>query len=278
MPLTPKEAAQGFQVIGGSMMMTTAAYSGPYIGPWLVFKGLDEIQAGIRGGDTIVYGTARGVGVPELLAQGIDVVSAMPETFIAACRTVTKRGVIYVFESIGKATSEAAKAAAKNPEEVVVAEANVAAEELAAVEAAEAGKAAPRTGQPDPRLPAKPVELANPGRLSAADYAQLEGLSFGDKVRQMRAILNRAIATRSPQQVEQLGPFRFQEMLGPNGEEIFMGQGAPATTTVPTVTVITPQGQTYRMRPLGVTGVASPGPPLMVSYDLQLGNAELMVR
>lgn len=129
---------------------------------------------------------------------------------------------------------------------------------------------------PTPPTP-KPVTVANPGVLSATGYAQLNALSFADKVRQMRAILGRVQATRTQQQISQLGPFRWQEALGPSAEVIFIGQGAPATTIRPTVIVITTRGEVYRMLPTGLTGVISQGPPQVVGYDLQLGQAQLMV-
>ena len=44
--------------------------------------------------------------------------------------------------------------------------------------------------------------LTNPGFLSAADFAQLQGLAFDEKVRLMRVILNEVRQTRTPQQIE----------------------------------------------------------------------------
>jgi hypothetical protein len=119
--------------------------------------------------------------------------------------------------------------------------------------------------------------LANPGFLSAADFAQLQGLAFDEKVRLMRSILNDVRRTRTPQQIAQFGTFTWQEMSGPKAEVIFMGQGAPATTTRPTVAVIFRDGRVYRMLPAGITNTISVGPPRMVDIDLQLGNAQLMV-
>jgi hypothetical protein len=119
--------------------------------------------------------------------------------------------------------------------------------------------------------------LANPGFLSAADFAQLQGLAFDEKVRLTRAILNEVRQTRSPQQNAQFGRFTWQEMGGPMGEVIFMGQGAPASTTRPTVVVIFRDGRVYRMLPAGITNTISVGPPRIVDFDLQLGNAQLMV-
>jgi hypothetical protein len=119
--------------------------------------------------------------------------------------------------------------------------------------------------------------LANPGFLSAADFGQLQGLTFDEKVRRMRAILNEGRQTRTPQQVAQLGMFTWQEMSGSKAEVIFMGQGAPATTVRPTVVVIPRDGRVYRMWPAGITNTIAVGPPRMVDIDLQLGNAQLMV-
>ena len=119
--------------------------------------------------------------------------------------------------------------------------------------------------------------LATPGLLSAADYAQLSGLTFDQKVRQMRAILAEVRATRTPQQLIRFGPFTWEEALGPSAEAVFIGQGAPATTRRPTVIVIMRNGEVFRMLPTGLTGVVSQGPPKEVSYDLQLGQAQLMV-
>jgi hypothetical protein len=119
--------------------------------------------------------------------------------------------------------------------------------------------------------------LANPGFLSAADFTQLQGLAFDEKIRLMRAILDEVRQTRTPQQIVQFGWFTWQEMGGPNAEVIFMGQGAPATTTHPTVVVIFRDGRVYRMLPIGITNTVSVGPPRIVDIDLQLGNAQLMV-
>jgi hypothetical protein len=122
------------------------------------------------------------------------------------------------------------------------------------------------------------VSIAAPGVLSAADYAQLAGLSFADKVRQMRAFLNEVKATRTPQQVAQLGPFRWQEAIGQSGEVLFIGQGAPRTTNRPTVIVIKGHnGEVYRMLPAGLKGVISQGPPRVIDFDLNAGQAQLMV-
>jgi hypothetical protein len=119
--------------------------------------------------------------------------------------------------------------------------------------------------------------LANPGFLSAADFAQLQGLAFDEKIRLMRAILNEVRQTRTAQQIAQFGRFTWQEMGGPKGEVVFMGQGAPATTMRPTVVVIFRDGRVYRMLPAGITNTISMGPPRIVDVDLQLGTAQLMV-
>ncbi len=118
--------------------------------------------------------------------------------------------------------------------------------------------------------------LANPGFLSATDFTQLQGLTFDEKVRGMRAILNEVKQSRTPQQIAQFGSFRWQEMGGPTGEVIFMGQAAPGTTTRPTVVMISRDGRVYRMRRAGITNTVSVGPPRIVDIDLHLGNAQLM--
>ena len=92
-----------------------------------------------------------------------------------------------------------------------------------------------------------------------------------------RAILAEVKATRTPQEIAQFGTFLWEEAIGPRAEVIFIGQGAPATTTRPTVVVILRTGQVYRMLPTGLTAIVSQGPPKEVSYDLQLGQAQLMV-
>jgi hypothetical protein len=119
--------------------------------------------------------------------------------------------------------------------------------------------------------------LANPGFLTAADFSQLQGLAFDEKVRQMRAILSEVRQSRTPQQIAQFGRFTWQEMGGPKGEVLFMGQGAPPVTMRPTVVVISCDGRVYRMLPTGITNTISLGPPRIVDIDLQLGNAQLMV-
>lgn len=117
----------------------------------------------------------------------------------------------------------------------------------------------------------------NPGFLSAADFGQLQGLAFDEKVRLMRAILNEVRQSRTPQQIAQFGRFTWQEMVGSTGEVVFLGQGAPTSTTRPTAVVICRDGRVYRMLPTGITNTISAGPPRMVDIDLQLGNAQLMV-
>jgi hypothetical protein len=119
--------------------------------------------------------------------------------------------------------------------------------------------------------------LANPGFLSAADFAQVQGLAFDEKVRVMRALLNEVRQTRTPQQIAQLGTFAWQEMGGPAGEVIFTGQGVPAATTRPTVVVVRRDGRVYRMLPTGITNTIAIGPPRMVDIDLAMGAAQLMV-
>jgi hypothetical protein len=118
--------------------------------------------------------------------------------------------------------------------------------------------------------------LVTPGLLSASDYAQLKGLQFDQKVRHMRAILAEVKATRTPQQVALLGSFTWEEAIGPFAEVIFIGQGAPGSTSRPTVVVIKRNGEVYRMLPRGLAGVMSQGPPKQVAYDLQVGQAQLM--
>lgn len=92
----------------------------------------------------------------------------------------------------------------------------------------------------------------------------------------MRDILNEVRGTRTPQQVAQFGGFTWQEMGGPTGEVVFMGQGAPATTARPTVVVVFRDGRVYRMLPTGITNTISVGPPRTVDIDLRLRNAQLM--
>jgi hypothetical protein len=118
--------------------------------------------------------------------------------------------------------------------------------------------------------------LTTPGFLSAADFARLQGLEFAEKVRQMRAILSEVQSTRTSQQIVHLGKFSWQELGGPAGEVIFMGQGAPATTLRPTVVAIF--RDVYRMLPTGITNIISAGPPMSVDINLRLGNAQLMVK
>jgi hypothetical protein len=130
---------------------------------------------------------------------------------------------------------------------------------------------------PHPQGTPRPVSLANPGAVSAADYGQLKGLSFAEKVQQMRGILQEAKATRTQQQLKQSGPFLWSEGVGQRGEMLFIGAGFPAITRFPTVIVIMTTGEVYRMQPSGLRGVVSQGPPTVVDYDLNLGNAQLMV-
>ncbi len=122
----------------------------------------------------------------------------------------------------------------------------------------------------------KPVALANPGVLSAADYGQLKGLTVDEKIQQMRAILEEVRATRTPQQIAQFGQFIWEEADGPSGEAIFIG-AAPLSFKRPTVIIIGTDGKVHRMLAAGLTGLISQGPPKIVDFDLNKGMAQLMV-
>jgi hypothetical protein len=130
-------------------------------------------------------------------------------------------------------------------------------------------------GNPNPQRPPKPVTLAMPGVLSPADFAQLHGLTVPDKILQMRGILTGVRATRTLQQVAQFGQFSWDEAVGPSGEMLFIGP-APPTVKRRTVVVIMTTGEVYAMFPVGLTGLISQGPPKVVGFDLQKGQAQLM--
>jgi hypothetical protein len=134
-------------------------------------------------------------------------------------------------------------------------------------------------GAPHPPGPPRPVTLANPPFLSGKDYAQLAGLSFADKVEQMRAILQAVKDSRSPADVARYGDFLWIERPGPQGEVLFVGLGGPgAAMRFPTITVILPQtGEVYRMFMSGLTGADTTKAPPVYLYDLQKGNAQLIV-
>jgi hypothetical protein len=133
-------------------------------------------------------------------------------------------------------------------------------------------------GNPNPPVSPKPVTLANPPFLSGKDYAQLAGLTFAEKVDQMRAILQAVKDSRTPAEIAKYGDFLWIERLGPSGEVLFVGQGGPgAAMNFPTVTIIMPQGEVYRMFMLGLTGTDTTRTPPVYLYDLQKGKAQLMV-
>jgi len=122
----------------------------------------------------------------------------------------------------------------------------------------------------------RPVTLTTSGVLSDVDYAQLNGLNVTEKIQQMRGILREVRATRTPQQIQQFGPFRWDEAVGLSAEYLFIG-AAPPTLQRHTVVLIMADGKVYKMYPAGITGLVSPGPPKVVAYDLQKGKAQLMV-
>src|SRR5438045_2119421 len=133
------------------------------------------------------------------------------------------------------------------------------------------------SGNPVSQGAPRPVTLALPGELSDADYAQLQGLTVPDKILQMRAILTHVSATRTAQQTAALGPFRWVEAVGAAGEFLFIG-AAPPQLHKHTVVIILADGMVYNMWPSGLKGVLAQGPPKVIDFDLQSGNARLMVK
>jgi len=123
----------------------------------------------------------------------------------------------------------------------------------------------------------KPVTLSNPPFLTAADYQQLIGLFFADKVVQMRGILTAVAASRTPADRAKYGDFLWVEGVGPGLEVLFIGQGGPAAMNYPTVTIIARNGEVYRMKHGGITNSDLTKIPKEYTYDLVLGNAQLMV-
>lgn len=132
---------------------------------------------------------------------------------------------------------------------------------------------------PNPQGTPRPVTLANPPFLSGKDYAQLAGLTFAEKVSQMRAILQAVRDSRTPADLAKYGDFLWIERFGPAGEVLFVGQGGPgAAMTFPTITVIVPPtGEVYRMFMIGLTGTDNTKTPPVYLYDLQKGKAQFMV-
>lgn len=102
----------------------------------------------------------------------------------------------------------------------------------------------------------RPVTLANPPFLSGKDYAQLAGLSFNEKLDQMRAILQAVKDSRTPADIAKYGQFTWIERCGSGGEMLFLGQGGPgAAMKFPTITIILTTGEVYRMFMRGLTGL-----------------------
>ncbi|HTU93348.1 MAG TPA: hypothetical protein VMF69_24925 [Gemmataceae bacterium] len=135
------------------------------------------------------------------------------------------------------------------------------------------------TGNPNSQGSPKPVTLANPPFLSGKDYAQLAGLTFAEKVDQMRAILQAVRDSRTPADIAKYGDFLWIERFGPGGEVLFVGQAGPGSSmNFPTITLIMPQtGEVYRMFMSGLTGIDKTTTPPIYLYDLQKGKAQLMV-
>jgi hypothetical protein len=133
-------------------------------------------------------------------------------------------------------------------------------------------------GTPNPGGSPRPVTLANPPFLSGKDHAQLAGLSFADKVDQMRAVLQAVKDSRTPADLAKYGQFTWVERFGLSGEVLFLGQGGPgAAMNYPTSTIISTTGEVYRMFMSGLTGTDNTKAPPVYLYDLQLGKAQLMV-
>jgi hypothetical protein len=124
---TPEENARGLQIIAGTTMLTTAPYSGPILGAWLAFKAGDEIQAGLRGDETLVYKGARGLGLSSGAATTVDIASTMPDAIVGAGKGVFKASVLlgkgaYLLEGaetgkivLKEAAAGAGKKLAENP-------------------------------------------------------------------------------------------------------------------------------------------------------------------
>lgn len=130
---------------------------------------------------------------------------------------------------------------------------------------------------PSPSGPPKPVTLANPPFFSRHDYQQLGGLTFDEKVRQLRGILEAVKASRGPADIAKYGVFTWIERQGPAGEQLFIGQAGPRAMAYPTVTVIMPSGAVYAMFHSGLTGTDTSRVPPVYRYDLAMGNAQLVV-
>ncbi len=128
-------------------------------------------------------------------------------------------------------------------------------------------------GNPSTHGTPKPVSLAHPGKLSDADYAQLSGLTPAEKIRHLRGILNQVQATR----ISPKGSFVWIEGVGLYGEHLFIGP-APLGSQFYTVVVIEPNGDVWKMQPVGIKGVVSQGPPQVFDFDLRMGNGVLMVK
>lgn len=134
------------------------------------------------------------------------------------------------------------------------------------------------TGSPTPQGTPRPVTLANPPFLSGRDYGQLAGLTFAEKVVQMRAVLQAVKDSRTPADIARYGDFVWIERFGPAGEVLFVGQGGPgAAMNFPTITIIVPTGEVYRMFMVGLMGTDTTKTPPVYLYDLQNGKAQLMV-
>jgi hypothetical protein len=102
------------------------------------------------------------------------------------------------------------------------------------------------------------MALVVPGELSDADYQQLAGMSVQNKISRMRAILTEVAATRTTQQLAAIGPFKFVEGIGTNGEHLFIGS-APPSLQRHTVIVIGSNGEVHKMWPSGLNGVILKG-------------------
>jgi hypothetical protein len=160
--VSPEDHANAVKFLVGMTLITGSggAATPIVIRWWLIAKGVDEIQAAVRGQETVVYQGAVMFGASDQGARVVDVFATMPELPVAAGRgllTATRemavqtagRGLVLSAEeagtrAAGAAAAGAAKGFVENPQTVLKAGGKVLAEGEGA--AAGARGLAPKSG------------------------------------------------------------------------------------------------------------------------------------
>jgi hypothetical protein len=168
-PIPPKTIScegNAIQFLVGCSMVSGGLFMGPFA-PFVVLKGLDEMQAGISGKGTIVYNKALEAGLSERGAFIVDFATSCPDLFFALSKglfkgaakviaeTAPRSGSVVLFEA-GELGSKAVASAAESTAEAMARNPNAVAAGASKILAPNAVPAIPRAG----RMHVEPVELS----------------------------------------------------------------------------------------------------------------------